>query len=219
MNPELEAWRSKALLSGIEKYYNINYQTEVLVSYAKKAQNLPLPPVKVIGYAEIGNYNNEQTFIIPDTVHTILDGGIKFIDTSVTKVKLSKNLRNIPQYTFANLDIQNIIIPKSVVLIQRGAFMNCRHLEKVQFESKDTLFEISSLYDTPWFENLLIKIKNEANIANIQSFKDDTLLIAISKTDCNGINNKMDFKVNRDVWSMKDFESLVLIIKDMKKLM
>ena len=74
-----------------------------------------------------------KTIIYPNTIESM--GPIR---TTVQKVVLSKNLKEIKENAFSNCQLTNITIPNSVTTIGSGAFKNCTGLTSITIPSSVT---------------------------------------------------------------------------------
>lgn len=174
MTPELEQWRSKAILSGIEKYYNIDYNAGILKGIKSTSEEyqrvklivcrLPIPPVNSIENLDIQYKNIVE---IPNSVESLFydcfSRSLAFgAPMTADKIILNEGLKQIEDLVFQNFhNIKEIILPKTVEYIGIGAFVDCKNLRKVIFKNKDTKFSLISFKNSRWYNYFegLYKIK------------------------------------------------------------
>lgn len=224
MTPELAQWRSRAILSGIEKHYYIDYDNATLNNNEREVAQLPLPPVKTIMHSRL-DLSKTGTLVIPDTVELLADTCFSFLDSDnkdnrkqIKNIKLSKNLRSIPKYIFKDTSIKDIFIPKSIGYIDDYSFKNCKYLKNMQFENIDTIIAIRAISDTPWFRDCINQIEKETEAYNISFGSLNEIIITINKKNCNGdIMDRVQFKISKDYWTLRGLDSIISITNEIKK--
>ncbi len=90
-------------------------------------EDLPVLVIKRMGI------NGCISLILPDTVYEISDGAFWYIET-LEEVRLSENLTIIGEAAFRECNIQSIIIPANVKIIDDWAFVGCIYLDSVEIE-------------------------------------------------------------------------------------
>lgn len=105
------------------------------LSYASQLVKVTIPEgIEKIGTGAFSYCTHLSRVTFPESV-TQLEQQI-FINSGITSVTFSKNLRYLPSYIFSVCsNLQEITIPEGIDSIASGAFNNCINLKKVQLPS------------------------------------------------------------------------------------
>jgi len=121
-----------------------NYTGDGLINNLIIPKKINGMPVTIIGNAAFINNKKIVSVTIPDTVIEIEDGPWNtstgaFRDSSLSSIKLSKNLKKIGSLSFYNCNnLTSIIIPNSVTVIGPQAFQGCSNLVDVKLSKSIT---------------------------------------------------------------------------------
>ncbi len=95
--------------------------------------------------------SNASDISIPDSVNSI--GNRAFYKKPVTNVNLTKNLKEINDFSFARSAINSIDIPTGTESIGYAAFYNCPNLANVNIPDSVKNIELGAFDGTPWINN------------------------------------------------------------------
>ncbi len=159
----------------------------------ERLEHLTLPDtLKTLG--TLGACSKLKEVIIPDSVSRTYKA--LFVDcTSLTKIKLSKGMKEIKQYDFANCkNLRTLEIPEAVTTVSMSAFSGTK-LKKITLPKnvttikkgmpycgKDKVFAVNNDFDLPTRDLRLIEIKSKK-------------VKSIAKGSFSGLSSKVVIKV------------------------
>ena len=137
-------------------------------------------------------------------------------------IKLPNTLIEIGDYAFAETDIHEIVLPNSLEILGKGAFKNCRNLERVYNRSAitrilDETFAIEDGYYNNFY-NVIIEISDKVTIIDKDAFKNNNArLVIYSKNvtfneDAFGDNDEYYYKVRELYIYPNEFTSNINVL-------
>ena len=130
-----------------------------LVKYVGKSANIEIPSsVTMIEKGAFSGCKNLESIVIPNSVTTIRTGTMYnekpfYNCKSLKQIVLGNGITTISEYMFQDLPIEEIKIPSSVKMIEKGAFSGCKNLESIVIPNSVTTIRTGTMYNERPFYN------------------------------------------------------------------
>lgn len=108
-----------------------------------------------------------------------------FVPVTVKTFKVPDNVYSIGEFAFANGQVENITVSKSVVSINNGAFYNCKNLKSISFEKGSKLTTLGYDSDGSSYNNCCYAkptLENYAMFYNCKKLKSVTFPDSLEST-------------------------------------
>lgn len=96
---------------------------------------------------KIGNYSFDRCSNLKEVIFEDVDsitsiGEYAFSQCGITSFTISKNLNKLENAIFYSSDLESIIIPNNIEIIENNAFSHCSNLKEIEFEENSKLTKI-----------------------------------------------------------------------------